>query len=495
MRSFAKSAALAVAAAICASAGGFAARADVWVAAASSLDRVSASGAKLSSLTKAFGSGISPRKTLDLLEVDPRDGSVWFYDENTAGRLTGTGPFFNVWRLLHVSRDGVPLTQFGMLGATGLALDPIRGGIWVAWPEGRTDPAVLDGGRAELRLLDLTTGAVKARIRGFDWIVDDILLGADGALWVQHWSPGSHWTRLDGTVAQLDGYRVTAATTGPRHRHVDLGARGSAAAVDRRDGSVWVGEWDVGSGPSSLVKLSPDGSILKSIVPRNLRTVSLLAVHSRNGSVWLGDSTTYTLGTRKINLAHYSALGTELGGTNRWAVLNDLALDMTDASPWAVVRYERDEDAQLPAYLVKLDSSGRERPGISQLYASGVRGIAGYELPSTTAMIAVDVAPSDRQNRVDPAGTGVVAVALLSSATLNATRVLSDTLRFGTSGAVSRARWTRDVNGDGRLDFVHQFRIADTGLKCGDTQAPLTAKLPSGRNVYAVGAVTTVGGN
>lgn len=50
------------------------------------------------------------------------------------------------------------------------------------------------------------------------------------------------------------------------------------------------------------------------------------------------------------------------------------------------------------------------------------------------------------------------------------------TIRFGPAGAVVRWHWTRDVNRDGVADLVVTFKTRHTGIKCGDTAAPLTAR-------------------
>jgi hypothetical protein len=106
--------------------------------------------------------------------------------------------------------------------------------------------------------------------------------------------------------------------------------------------------------------------------------------------------------------------------------------------------------------------------------------------------VRTDVQPWDTQNRIDPKSTGNVTVAIVSTSSFDATRVRSDTVRFGTAGAVSRAHWAEDRNGDGRLDLLEQFRTADTGIKCGDTQAPLTGKTTAGWGLHATDAVQTI---
>ena len=86
---------------------------------------------------------------------------------------------------------------------------------------------------------------------------------------------------------------------------------------------------------------------------------------------------------------------------------------------------------------------------------------------------------------------GEVRVALLSSATFDALQVDVDTVRFGTTGAVVRSDWTRDVNRDGYTDLVVTFRTEHTGIRCGDTAAPLTAETHGGVEVHGTDFLRT----
>lgn len=49
-----------------------------------------------------------------------------------------------------------------------------------------------------------------------------------------------------------------------------------------------------------------------------------------------------------------------------------------------------------------------------------------------------------------------------------------------------------DVNGDGRRDLVLRFRLGDTGLACGDTEAALTGEPSEGQPIEGSGSITTV---
>jgi hypothetical protein len=479
--------------------GGSSALADVWVSATDRLDKIGAGGAQIFSIRTAFGLPIGARAVLgkETLEVDHRDGSVWVYD--SASPLPPPAPgkhYENVWRLLHVAKGGAPLLQVPVLDGFGLAVDHGRAGVWISRPEGRTDPHVskYTSVPAELLLLDPASGAIKARVHGFHPMVISIAIGADGAVWVQHsGDAGYDWTRLGGTLSELNGYDVSTGASGPHHRNIDIAFRAvSANAVDASDGSVWLSRWTAPSagkllGTPEVLKLSPDGSLLTKFRPRLFSEVVQVAVDARNGSVWLADTPYAQNSSYGSNVAHYSALGQELATGKTWDGIYDVALDMQDRAPWAVIARSLDANAEGPQSLVKLEPNGQPRPGVELLYPAGIVQIAA----SSMMEIGSDVQPWDAKNRVDPRSAGSVNVALLSTRWFAATQVRSDTVRFGTSGAVSRAHWTSDMNGDGLLDVVQQFRIADTGIKCGDTQAGLTAKTTAGWYVHSAGKIQT----
>ena len=66
-------------------------------------------------------------------------------------------------------------------------------------------------------------------------------------------------------------------------------------------------------------------------------------------------------------------------------------------------------------------------------------------------------------------------MAVLGSPELRAETVDAATVAFGPAGArVRQAAGVADVNGDGVGDAVLIFDIAETGIKCGDTEASLT---------------------
>jgi Tol biopolymer transport system component len=107
---------------------------------------------------------------------------------------------------------------------------------------------------------------------------------------------------------------------------------------------------------------------------------------------------------------------------------------------------------------------------------SRVTTIDGFLLP-------IDIRPGGTPNPVNPRSQGVIPVALLSTATLDAaTAVDQASITFGASGdEASRARCTtEDVNGDGLPDLLCHFNTPATGFRSGDTVGILRARTVDG---------------
>ncbi len=139
--------------------------------------------------------------------------------------------------------------------------------------------------------------------------------------------------------------------------------------------------------------------------------------------------------------------------------------------------------------LCKLDASLETE--LSVPFESVVT-VIGAAPAASLLEISLDIQPQDKRNVVNLIPkNGQVRVALLSSAALDALQVDLDTVRFGTAGTVVRSHWTRDVNRDGHTDLVVAFETRHTGIKCGDTAAPLTAETYGGVAVHGTDFLQT----
>jgi uncharacterized membrane protein len=115
--------------------------------------------------------------------------------------------------------------------------------------------------------------------------------------------------------------------------------------------------------------------------------------------------------------------------------------------------------------------------------------------PLDVVAAGIDVVPGSDANVVRFTASSLVAVALLGSDALDVREIDPSSLAFGPSGtAPFRAPRHRDVNRDGRRDLVAFFRVADTGIALGDTQACLRAHDLDGEPFEGCDAVSTLQG-
>jgi hypothetical protein len=472
--------------------------ADVWVLTSQRLQRLAPNGTALVSVNEAFDRRISGADMIGgELEVDERDGTVWLFDQSIEPLPV---PQFDVARMLKVSPDGVPLLQRKMLDARGLAIDAGRGGVWVSKVTGRTDPTLPppSGVPRQLVLYDEDTGEPIAAIDGFRRQVWSIEVGADGALWVNDLGDGNNgWTRLTGTVEELDGYDVSTGSSGPHHERIDFGFRTSSPiSINPSDGTVWMGKHVLGPAGTSataghVLKLSPEGELLLTVLPDGFESIYELSVNSRDGSFWVTDND-LSEGSqpRGAYIAHFSQLGAELGRASAFIdYIMDITVDMTDEAAWASVQFDFQEGIGDHA-LLKLGVD--TEPVLRIDYTEPLIAIAGY-VGTAELRLSLDIAPADKQNRLNPASREGVNVALLSSATVDPLQADVSTLRFGRARAKAKAHWTRDVNRDGITDLVAMFRISDAGIRCGNRQIALRGKTYSGSTLFGRDRVITVG--
>ncbi|GEM_PF-6658820 len=132
-----------------------------------------------------------------------------------------------------------------------------------------------------------------------------------------------------------------------------------------------------------------------------------------------------------------------------------------------------------------LDISGLVNPGTNTLYVyasdygqpSGVQYLANISVESTSVIpVEIDIKPGSDENPVNTKSQGVIPVAVLSTADFDAIDIDVSTVTFGPLGAPEShgTGHIEDVNGDGLNDLVLHFKIQETGIAKGDTEATLT---------------------
>jgi hypothetical protein len=91
-------------------------------------------------------------------------------------------------------------------------------------------------------------------------------------------------------------------------------------------------------------------------------------------------------------------------------------------------------------------------------------------------LVPVDIKPGSTNNPIYIKSQGVIPVAVLSSATIDATTLDPASVRFGPREAQVVNDSLEDVNDDSLLDLLMHFRTQEVGLLSGDTQVCLTGQ-------------------
>jgi hypothetical protein len=117
------------------------------------------------------------------------------------------------------------------------------------------------------------------------------------------------------------------------------------------------------------------------------------------------------------------------------------------------------------------------------------------EAPVGQAITFVVKPGSEQPAPINPKSNGKIPVAILTTASFDATTVDPTTVKFGVLGSEASSTQTslEDVNGDGRLDMVLHFNTQQTGIVCGTTTVTLTGKTTSGQLISGTAPIRTVG--
>jgi hypothetical protein len=111
--------------------------------------------------------------------------------------------------------------------------------------------------------------------------------------------------------------------------------------------------------------------------------------------------------------------------------------------------------------------------------------------------VAIDIQPGSSQNTINLGSNGNVPVAILSSATFDATTVNPTTVTLAGASVALRGRGTpmasaQDVNGDGLLDLVLHVSIEALQLSDEDTNATLMGQTFGGQFITGTDSVRIV---
>jgi hypothetical protein len=111
--------------------------------------------------------------------------------------------------------------------------------------------------------------------------------------------------------------------------------------------------------------------------------------------------------------------------------------------------------------------------------------------------VAIDIKPNSPQNTINLGSNGVVPVAILSSATFDATTIDPLTVTLASAPVKLKGNGrpqavVQDVNGDGRLDLVVHIQTQALQLSANDTQAVLEAETFGGTAIVGTDFVRIV---
>ena len=111
----------------------------------------------------------------------------------------------------------------------------------------------------------------------------------------------------------------------------------------------------------------------------------------------------------------------------------------------------------------------------------------------TRSVEGLDIKPGSLPNSIKLTNRGVIPIALLGSATFDATLLDLSTIEFAGDTTEAHGRvHIQDVNGDGFLDAVLHFDTQETNIAPGDTEACLTGELTNGVAFIACDSVRPI---
>lgn len=263
---------------------------------------------------------------------------------------------------------------------------------------------------------------------------------------------------------------------------------------------------------SYFVVLRSDGTIAKS-------ATSLIAIHHEpsytpdavllpNGTVAVAWPTEFGVAFDILDATSYDQIsGPHFGGGPNVPMANSFLSVTSDTSDRIIMTWAAGEgDPPLSAFYALADNTGAfiTNPTAFRFSSNGIllsqngQGNAPILSEPPAMDVEIDVVPGSTANIINLKSTAVQ-VAILSSAGFNAlTEVDRSSLTFGKTGNessfISCLKGGRDVNLDGRLDLVCNFRVRLTGLAVGDALAILRGSTIAGLPFEASDSVTVIRG-
>jgi len=304
----------------------------------------------------------------------------------------------------------------------------------------------------------------------------------------------------------IDGDTVVAGAPFTK----DLGLETGSTYVFRRTGITWAEEAKLirlDPGPSDRfggsVAVSGDTLLVGAYLDDHpgLSNAGSVYVFSRTGATWSQEAK-----LSAVDKSSNDQFGGAVGLSGDLAVIGAQLADPRGVSnAGAAYVFLRTETTWTQeTKLVAGDAAPGDRLGWA-LQTSGFRVVAGApHLGSAThtgsacvfdlvVEVTLDIKPGTFPNTVNPQSKGVIPVAVLTTGDFDAQSVDPGTVRFGPDGAAEAHSMghLEDVDGDGDLDLLLHFRVADTGIEPGDTEATLTGTTFDGKPLQGTDTLVT----
>lgn len=124
-----------------------------------------------------------------------------------------------------------------------------------------------------------------------------------------------------------------------------------------------------------------------------------------------------------------------------------------------------------------------------------VSGFTTFSSEIALLSVTIDIKPRQKKNKVTlcKRGGAKVSVAVLADDDLQADQIDVASVAFGPDGASPVKHKSRDIDKDGDTDLVLFFKLRDTGIACGDTEATLTGTTVAGQPFSGTDSLTAKG--
>jgi hypothetical protein len=148
-----------------------------------------------------------------------------------------------------------------------------------------------------------------------------------------------------------------------------------------------------------------------------------------------------------------------------------------------------------PQGIAVADLNGDGAPDVVTANGSSHNVTVLINLWNPAARPEIDIKPGNDVNRLNPSSRGMVSVAILGAEGFDVTDIDTMTLAFGPEAARPAHAINenhRDLDADGFPDLLAQFRVDESGIEIGDTEACLRGETLDSRFFEGCDTIQTV---